>query len=237
MAWTGPAAPNSEEAMLPTLAAEPRHLRPHVEAWLDRAATMQPMESLRLTLTPAAEEKVAAAARSAGKPEARLRIRVAGRRSGRYVYDLTLVDPLNASFGDIVVNGGAGTVYVDPEGAESLDGATIDLDDSAFGGAITVTNPNDGWTDPLAIRVQDLLDLHINPAIAAHGGFIDLLGVQDGTVYVQFGGGCQGCAQVDVTLRQGVEVALRQAVPEVVAVVDSTDHASGTNPYYQPSKK
>ncbi len=223
--------------MLPTLAAEPRHLRPHVEAWLDRAATMQPMESLRLTLTPAAEEKVAAAARSAGKPEARLRIRVAGRRSGRYVYDLTLVDPLNASFGDIVVNGGAGTVYVDPEGAESLDGATIDLDDSAFGGAITVTNPNDGWTDPLAIRVQDLLDRHINPAIAAHGGFIDLLGVQDGTVYVQFGGGCQGCAQVDVTLRQGVEVALRQAVPEVVAVVDSTDHASGTNPYYQPSKK
>lgn len=198
---------------------------------------MRVMETLRITLTPAAQAKVAAAAASAGHPEARLRIRLTGRRSGRYVYDLTLVNPARPPFGDLVVDAGAGVVHVDPEGAEHLDGITIDLDTAVFGGAITVTNPNDGWMDPVAIRVQELLDRQVNPAIASHGGFIDLLGVDNGTVYLQFGGGCQGCAQVDVTLRQGVEVALKEAAPEIVAVVDSTDHAAGTNPYYQPSKK
>jgi Fe/S biogenesis protein NfuA len=198
---------------------------------------MQGMDTLRITMTPAAQAKVAAAAASAGHPEARLRIRVTGRRSGRYVYDLTLVNPAHPRLGDIVVDAGAGIVHVDSEGAEHVDGITIDLDPSVFGGAITVTNPHDGWTDPVERRIQELLDRHINPAIASHGGIVDLLGVDGGTAYLQFGGGCQGCAQVDVTLRQGVEVALREAVPEIVAVVDSTDHAAGTNPYYQPSKK
>ncbi len=62
------------------------------------------------------------------------------------------------------------------------------------------------------------------------------LEVRDGTAYISMGGGCVGCAQVDVTLRQGVEVAIKQSVPEIVAIVDTTDHASGTNPYYTPDK-
>ena len=76
----------------------------------------------------------------------------------------------------------------------------------------------------------------INPAIASHGGFVSLLEVKDGTAYVAFGGGCVGCGMVSVTLKQGVETTLTDSVPEITAVVDSTDHASGTNPYYQPSK-
>lgn len=195
------------------------------------------METPRITLTPAAQAKISAAGAGAGHPEARLRIRVVGRRSGRYVYDLTLVNPAHPRLDDLVVDAGAGTVQVDSHAASHLDGITIDVDTSVFGGAIAITNPNDGWTDPVAIRVQELLDRQINPAVASHGGFVDLLDIDDGTVYLQFGGGCQGCAQVDVTLRQGVEVALREAVPEITAVVDSTDHAAGTNPYYQPSKK
>jgi len=85
--------------------------------------------------------------------------------------------------------------------------------------------------------VQEVLDRQINPGVASHGGFVDLLDVRDGAAYVQLGGGCQGCAQVDVTLRQGIEVAIKAAVPEVTRVVDSTDHAAGTNPYFQPAKK
>jgi Fe/S biogenesis protein NfuA len=69
-----------------------------------------------------------------------------------------------------------------------------------------------------------------------HGGHVSLVDVKDDIAYLQFGGGCQGCGMVDVTLKQGVEVMLREAVPELKAVMDVTDHAGGQNPYYQPSK-
>ncbi len=84
--------------------------------------------------------------------------------------------------------------------------------------------------------VQDLLDKEINPAVASHGGFFSLIDVKDDTVYVQLGGGCQGCGMVDVTLRQGVEQRMKEVLPEMVALVDTTDHASGNNPYYSPGK-
>ena len=99
------------------------------------------------------------------------------------------------------------------------------------------TTPIAGWADPLAARVQAVLDTQVNPGVAAHGGYIDLLEVRDGTAFISMGGGCVGCAQVDVTLRQGVEVSIKQAVPEIIAIVDTTDHASGENPYYQAAKK
>lgn len=85
----------------------------------------------------------------------------------------------------------------------------------------------------LADKVQSVLDTDINPSVASHGGFISLLGVKNNNVYIQMGGGCQGCAQSSATLRQGVETAIRRAVPEVVEIFDTTDHASGTNPYYR----
>ncbi len=145
--------------------------------------------------------------------------------------------PDEAPGSDIVVDTPGMRVYIDGASAERLRGATVDLDASAVGGAITIINPNDGWVDPLSVRVQDVLDRQVNPGVAAHGGYVDLIEVREGTAYIQLGGGCQGCAQVDVTLGQGIRVAILAAVPEVVAVVDTTDHASGTNPYYEPSKK
>ena len=83
---------------------------------------------------------------------------------------------------------------------------------------------------------QRVLDEQINPAVGSHGGFISLMEIKDGTAYIQFEGGCQGCAMADVTLRQGVEVMIKEQVPEIVAVVDVTDHASGSNPYYKTKK-
>jgi Fe-S cluster biogenesis protein NfuA len=82
--------------------------------------------------------------------------------------------------------------------------------------------------------VQKLIDEEINPAVAAHGGQFKLLDVRDNRVFVKLGGGCQGCGQVDVTLRQGVEQRLKQVLPEIVALIDVTDHAQGENPYYAP---
>jgi Fe/S biogenesis protein NfuA len=85
-------------------------------------------------------------------------------------------------------------------------------------------------------RVQELIDTSINPAVAGHGGYIELLDVKDNTVYLRMGGGCQGCGAADVTLKAGIERMIFEEVPEVTEVLDVTDHASGSNPYYAPSK-
>ena len=84
-------------------------------------------------------------------------------------------------------------------------------------------------------EIQQILDAEINPAIASHGGVISLLDVQNGIAYVKMGGGCQGCASSTATLKQGVEQAIRARVEGVVEILDTTDHAAGTNPYYAPS--
>lgn len=85
-------------------------------------------------------------------------------------------------------------------------------------------------------RVQQVLDEMINPGVASHGGFIELLDVQDDNVYIRMGGGCQGCGAADMTLKQGVERLIRENVPQVREVFDTTDHAMGQNPFYAASK-
>lgn len=90
--------------------------------------------------------------------------------------------------------------------------------------------------DQIRLKVQRVLDTQINPGVAGHGGKISLLDVKGDAIYIQMGGGCQGCGQASVTLKQGVERALAQYVPEVKQVFDTTDHASGKNPFYSPSK-
>ncbi|MDP6689404.1 MAG: NifU family protein [Alphaproteobacteria bacterium] len=84
--------------------------------------------------------------------------------------------------------------------------------------------------------IRRLLDEHINPQVAGHGGHIALVDVADDTVYLRLEGGCQGCGMADVTLKQGVATEIRRLVPSIVHVLDVTDHAGGTNPYYQPGK-
>ncbi len=84
--------------------------------------------------------------------------------------------------------------------------------------------------------IEELFAREINPSIAAHGGFVEVLDVKGNEVYLRLGGGCQGCGMADVTLKQGIESSIRKAVPEIGAIMDTTDHAAGRNPYYAPSK-
>jgi Fe/S biogenesis protein NfuA len=91
-------------------------------------------------------------------------------------------------------------------------------------------------SEDLATKVQELIDSTINPAVAGHGGFVQLVEVKDNKVYLQMGGGCQGCGAADVTLKAGIERLIKEEMPEIEEVLDSTDHASGTNPYYTPDK-
>ena len=91
-------------------------------------------------------------------------------------------------------------------------------------------------SEELRGKVQELIDTMINPAIAGHGGYVDLIDVQDNRVYLQMGGGCQGCGAADITLKSGIERLIKDELPEVVEVLDTTDHASGANPYYTQGK-
>ncbi len=84
--------------------------------------------------------------------------------------------------------------------------------------------------------IRDLLDREINPAVAQHGGYVELIDVKKNNVFLRRGGGCQGCGAADVTLKQGIEKAIRQLVPRVGEILDTTDHAAGRNPYYSPAK-
>ena len=90
--------------------------------------------------------------------------------------------------------------------------------------------------EEVRIRVQQVLDEMINPGVASHGGFVELLDVQDDNVFIRMGGGCQGCGAADMTLKMGIERLIRDNVPQVREIFDSTDHASGQNPFYAPSK-
>lgn len=88
----------------------------------------------------------------------------------------------------------------------------------------------------LRTKIQEVIDTMINPAVAGHGGFVELIDVQDSKVYLAMGGGCQGCGAADITLKAGIERLLKEEVPEISEVLDTTDHAAGANPYYTPGK-
>jgi Fe-S cluster biogenesis protein NfuA len=93
----------------------------------------------------------------------------------------------------------------------------------------------EGSGEELMQRVNELLEQGINAYVKSHGGRITVKEIRDGTVYVQLSGGCQGCAAASVTLRQGVERMLVDAIPQIRKVVDVTDHSQGRDPYYGSS--
>jgi len=84
--------------------------------------------------------------------------------------------------------------------------------------------------------IQELLDRQVNPAIKAHGGKISIVNVTDGNLSVTMSGGCQGCAASQLTLRRGFEVKVRRIAPEIVDIVDTTDHTAGKKPFYERAR-
>ena len=171
-----------------------------------------------------------------------LRIGMSGS-SAAPKFDLTLVDMSECRDDEYELDGGGFTVLVKDADVSVLDGATIDfvdrVDESGFevkpkAGTTKAPGADRREGEPtgaLADRVRNVLESQVNPAIAEHGGMISLIDVDDRDVYVEMSGSCQGCALSRMTLRQGVERMLREAVPELTAVHDITDHASGENPY------
>jgi Fe/S biogenesis protein NfuA len=123
-------------------------------------------------------------------------------------------------------------VIVDRDSLEDLHGATVDFKEDSYQRGFAIDNPNPVWKDVVAQNIQELLDSKINPGLAGHGGFVALLDYKEDTAYIGFGGGCQGCGMVDMTLKHGVEAMILEEVPAVKQIVDTTDHRAGENPYY-----
>ena len=156
-------------------------------------------------------------------------------------YELTLVEADARVASDMEVDTGPFTVLVDEGSVERLDGATVDyvetIQESGFQiipdpDAIKAAIESTGADGELADRVRHVLETEINPAVASHGGAINLVDVQGTEIFIEMTGGCQGCAMSRMTLRQGVERMVSQSVPEVTAIHDVTDHDSGDNPYF-----
>ena len=128
-------------------------------------------------------------------------------------------------------------VFVAKASVPYLEGTEIKINEDQN---LAAFNPNMSITKlsgTVEEQIQHVLDEEVNPMVASHGGVVSLLEVKDGSAYLEFGGGCQGCGMIDVTLKQGVEVMIKEQIPEIEAIYDVTDHAEGTNPYYQPSTK
>lgn len=130
------------------------------------------------------------------------------------------------------------SVYVDETSVPFLEAAQIDFVTDELGSQLTLKAPNAKMRKvaddaPLIERVDYLLQSTINPQLAAHGGHVSLIEItEDNTVILQFGGGCNGCAMIDVTLKEGIEKELKSAFPEITSVKDLTEHQRGEHSFY-----
>ncbi|CAN5164765.1 hypothetical protein BH24ACT1_BH24ACT1_10460 [soil metagenome] len=190
-----------------------------------------------------------------GEPNAEtlaLWLEITGVAGTEFTYDLYFDALDKAGPGDAVQRHDDVSVVIPAASIDDLRGATLGVSRDLLNPGMTVTNPNRP-TQPasptitapppadlsgdVAQRVAQVITAQVNPSIASHGGQAELVAVDDGTAYLRLSGGCQGCGMATVTLTQGIEVAIRESVPEITAVTDVTDHASGSNPYYEAAKK
>lgn len=186
-----------------------------------------------LTITEKAQEMLGEFADSADESvELILRVEIVGRGPKGFQYDLQFVGREDSKEDDIVLDIDGMSVLVAARSAQYLEGTTLDYKETLMGGGFSFDNPNPLWVDELSKAVAEIIASEVNPVVASHGGHVDLVGVDDGKAIIAFGGGCQGCGMVDVTLKQGVEVMIKDNVPGISEVIDATDHAAGTNPFY-----
>jgi Fe/S biogenesis protein NfuA len=206
-----------------------------------------------LRLTAATLAEIVGLRAAEGAPESlALCVEISGAHEDIYTYDMYFQATSDTAPGDWIDNLDGLTVVVPRQSIDQLRGAVLDLSPDSDGGGMVIRNPNrppparrsPAMTGPppdlsgdVAQRLLQILEEQINPAIAAHGGRADLVAVEAETAYLRLSGGCAGCGMAAVTLSQGIEVAIRESVPEIVNIVDVTDHASGTNPYYEAAKK
>jgi Fe/S biogenesis protein NfuA len=194
-----------------------------------------------VSITPAALEVITGLRAEESDPESLgLRLAIASRPGEDFRYDLSFDEYLTAAFTDEVRTIDGLKIIVPADSVESLRGAVLDHTESQ---GLVIRNPNspapmrvEGLTagDELSAEIEALIAAEVNPALAAHGGFVTFVGHDgEGVAYLTMGGGCHGCSMSKATMLDGVQTMLVEAIESVVAVRDLTDHSSGENPYYR----
>jgi Fe/S biogenesis protein NfuA len=197
-----------------------------------------------LEVTEAAIEKVLEVRAAEDDPETLgLRVRVVGVSGPEFAYDLSFESLSDAEEEELVYDVGQDLkIMVPGDSVINLTGATLDLPSNPMQGGLVIRNPNrpnplEGQdvdlTGEPGEKLQQLLDRHINPSLAAHGGYAELVKMEGTEAHILMGGGCQGCAMSAATLRQGIEVMIEEAIPEITNIVDVTDHDAGENPFFE----
>jgi Fe/S biogenesis protein NfuA len=209
---------------------------------------MNQLEDHILELSDAAIEKILEVRATETDPDSlALWINVSGEQGGAYTYEMELGGLLDIDDADIVERHGELTIVVRADSVEKLVGAKLDFNPAG----LVMTNPNTplppqarrpdmpepDLSSPIAQQLVAILEEQINPSLASHGGRADLVAIEDGSAYLRLSGGCQGCGMAAATLSQGIEVAIMEAIPEIERIIDVTDHASGSNPYFEAAKK
>ena len=196
-----------------------------------------------MTVTEAALAKVLEVRNEEDDPAGlALRVSITGSQGVDYVYDLAFFEIAAAPEDDVRWEVDDLSFLIPAEDREKLAGATLDLPSNPTQGGLVIRNPNRPnplgdigtleLTGEIPEQVGQLIAERINPALASHGGYATLVGIEGRTAYVTMGGGCQGCSMSAATLTEGIRSAILEAVPEILEVVDATDHSAGENPFY-----
>ena len=196
-----------------------------------------------MTVTEAALAKVLEVRNEEDHPAGlALRVSITGSQGVDYVYDLAFFEIAAAPEDDVRWEVDDLSFLIPAEDREKLAGSTLDLPSNPTQGGLVIRNPNRPnplgdigtleLTGEIPEQVGQLIAERINPALASHGGYATLVGIEGSTAYVTMGGGCQGCSMSAATLTEGIRSAILEAVPEILEVVDATDHSAGENPFY-----
>jgi Fe/S biogenesis protein NfuA len=203
-------------------------------------APAAPVSAPIIEITPAAHAKLMQLrADEADAERLGLRLEIAGENGDSFRYDLSFDEFTKAAFTDEVRTHDGLKVIVPGHDVDKLQGAVLDYSDTT---GLVIRNPNKPLTqriegllhdDELSAEIEALLAAEINPALAAHGGFVTYVGHDgDGAAYLRMGGGCHGCSMSRLTMMDGVQTMLVEHIPAISRVVDVTDHSTGENPYY-----
>ena len=196
-----------------------------------------------MTVTEAALAKVLEVRNEEDDPAGlALRVSITGSQGVDYVYALACFEIAAAPEDDVRWEVDDLSFLIPAEDREKLAGATLDLPSNPTQGGLVIRTPNRPnplgdigtleLTGEIPEQVGQLIAERINPALASHGGYATLVGIEGSTAYVTMGGGCQGCSMSAATLTEGIRSAILEAVPEILEVVDATDHSAGENPFY-----
>jgi len=201
-------------------------------------------ESAAVTITDNALGKILELRELEELDDLHLALRINGVGASGFLYETAFLRSADVSESDHVEYHGDLPIAIPESSLDNLRGSVLDLAGNGGGAGLVIRNPNTPESPGLELgedleltgtpeeKVRQLLDQQINPAIAAHGGIAQLISVEGSTANLELGGGCQGCGLAAVTLRQGIEKAILETVPEITEVVDITNHDLGENPYF-----